>query len=58
MYRKKKMIDVFKDGILFSRYESIIEAIYDLHISYASIKKSIDTDCYIKGYKFKKSPII
>ena len=53
MNKKKKGVLVYKDGQLFGDYESIIEAIYDLHISYASIRKSIFYNTYIKGYKFK-----
>lgn len=50
---KKKMIEVYKDGKLVGIYDSIIKAIYDTHVSYASIRKSSNNDTYIKGYKFK-----
>ena len=50
---KKKVIEVYKDGKLVGIYDSIIEAIYDVHVSYASIRKSANNGAYIKGYLFK-----
>jgi len=53
MNKKNKAICVIKDGVILGKYDSIIKVIYEFHISYASIRKSIKNDSYIKGYKFK-----
>lgn len=54
---KTKELYVYKDGQLYGKYDSIINAIYELHISYPSIQKSIKEGAYIKGYKFKRTNI-
>lgn len=51
--KRKKSIEVYKDGQLVGRFDSIIEAIYAIHVSYHSIKKSIETGAYIRGYTFR-----
>lgn len=51
---KNKPVYVFKDGSLIGRYQSIIEAVYAYHISYAIIKKSIEYGTYVRRYKFCK----
>jgi len=51
--KRNKAICVIKDGVILGKYESIIKVIYEYHISYASIRKSIKNGSYIKGYKFK-----
>ena len=33
----KKRVWVYKDGVLYGKFESRIEAIYKCHVSYASI---------------------
>lgn len=53
----KKRVWVYKDGVLYGKFESRIEAIYKCHVSYASIRKSIKTGCYIHGFVFKE-PVI
>lgn len=52
MKKKRKMIDVYKDGKLFKRYESIMDVVCDLRVSYPSVEKSARTGAYIKGYIF------